>query len=44
MAGAGSFAEMQLSIYWHGVDGWGDEMQNKASLSKLPASLELAIH
>ena len=26
MAGAGSFAEMQLSIYWG--DGWVDEKQN----------------
>ena len=35
MAGPGCFAEMQLSIYWHGGDGWVDEMQNQASLSKL---------
>ena len=40
MAGPGCFAEMHLSIYWHGGEGWVDEMQNKAEAQ--PAWLQLA--
>ena len=36
-AGAGSFTQLQVSIYWH---GGGDEMQNKAEAQQ--AWLQLA--
>ena len=42
VAGAESFAQLQLRIYWHKGGGWGwvDEMQNKAEAQ--PARLQLA--
>ena len=40
-AAAGTLAELDVRIYWHGGDGWVEDMQNKANLIQLPSTRKL---
>ena len=38
---AGTLAELDVRIYWHGGDGWVEEMQKKAKLIELTSTRKL---